>query len=80
MSMGNGLCAGCLLNWDVSFSVIAKGKRRFWRRFGGGLAQGLGLGGGGGWHEVMVYCSRLQLAVPTGRWPFAALPLDAFPP
>ena len=34
--------------------------------------------GGGGWHDAMVYCSRLQRAAPTGRSPFAALPL-AFP-
>ena len=27
----------------------------------------------------MVSCSRLQLAAPTGRSPFAALPLDPFP-
>ena len=29
-----------------------------------------------GGHVAMVYCSRLQLAAPTGRSPFAALPLD----
>ena len=34
----------------------------------------------GFWHDAMVCCSHLQLAVPTGRSPFAALPLDPFPP
>ena len=34
----------------------------------------------GFWHDAMVCCSRLQLAAPTGRSPFAALPLDPFPP
>ena len=33
-----------------------------------------------GWHDAMVYCSRLQLAAPTGRSPSAAFPLDPFPP
>ena len=28
----------------------------------------------------IVYCSHLQLAAPIGRSPFAALPLDPFPP
>ena len=36
--------------------------------------------GGGVWHDAMVCCSRLQLAAPTGRSPFAALSLDPFPP
>ena len=31
-------------------------------------------GGGGGLARAMVLCSRLQLAAPTGRSPFAALP------
>ena len=31
-------------------------------------------GGGGFWQEAMVLCSRLQLAAPTGRSPFTALP------
>ena len=34
---------------------------------GGGLVRGF-------WQEAMVLCSRLQLAAPTGRSPFAALP------
>ena len=33
-----------------------------------------------GWHDAMVFCSRLQLVAPTGRSPFAARPLDPFPP
>ena len=33
-----------------------------------------------GWHVALVYCSQLQLAGPIGRSPFAALPLDPFPP
>ena len=37
-----------------------------------------GLGGGGGWHDATVYCCRLH--APIGRSPFAALPLDPFPP
>ena len=32
------------------------------------------------WHVAIVYFSRLQLAAPTGRSPFAALPLDLFSP
>ena len=44
-----------------------------WRWGGGG-------GRGGVWHVAMVYCSRLQLVAPTSRSPFAALPLDPFPP
>ena len=36
--------------------------------------------GGGGWHVAMVYCSRLQVVVPIGRSPFAALPLNPLPP
>ena len=34
----------------------------------------------GVWHDASVYCSRLQRAAPIGRSPFAALPLDPFPP
>ena len=40
---------------------------------GGHEATELGRGGGF-WQEAMVLCSRLQLAAPTGRSPFAALP------
>ena len=36
--------------------------------------QGVDIVGGGFWQEAMVLCSRLQLAAPTGRSPFAALP------
>ena len=41
-----------------------------------------GMGGGdvwGFWHVALVCCSHLQLAVPIGQSPFAALPLDPFP-
>ena len=33
-----------------------------------------------GCHVIMVYSSHLQRAAPTGRSPFAAHPLDPFPP
>ena len=32
----------------------------------------------GGWHEAVVSWSRLQLAAPSGRSPFAALPFPSF--
>ena len=32
------------------------------------------------WHGALVFCSRLQLAAPIGRSPFAALPLDPLDP
>ena len=35
-------------------------------------AHGMCVGGGGG-HAALVYCSRLQLAAPVGRSPFACV-------
>ena len=34
----------------------------------------------GFWHVALGLFFRLQLAAPTGQSPFAALPLDPFPP
>ena len=36
--------------------------------------------GGAGWQVALVYCSHLQLAASIGPSPFAAPPLDPFPP
>ena len=50
-----------------------------WHANSNNTVQNKAFGDGGFWHDAMVCWSRLQLAAPTGRSPFAALPLDPIP-